>query len=417
MADSLLPQMRILDLTEGGVMLGGRLLGDAGADVIKIEPPGGTDSRIWPYYQNSGDPQQSFFWFTYNANKRGITLDIKQPEGRELLKKLVKKADVIMESFEPGYMKKLGLGYDELRAIKTDIIYTAITPFGQEGPKAHYPASALTVWASGGYLNACGDPDRAPVWISMPQTFLFGGCEGAIGTLMAYYYRLNTGEGQFVDVSMQESAISPNMNILQMWDLNKLDFKRVGSVTYVAGTGVRQPIYFKCKDGYVMILAIGGNEPYVSSSKALVKWMQEENMAPDWLIKLDWWKDYNAYKLKQDLADKVGQAIEAFTMTRTKEELYLIGAYQKQILIAPVANTKDISEDIQLKARNFWVEMYHPELGRDIPYCGPFIQLSETPITYRRRAPLTGEHNKEIYGGELGLKDTELKSLSNKGII
>jgi crotonobetainyl-CoA:carnitine CoA-transferase CaiB-like acyl-CoA transferase len=216
---------------------------------------------------------------------------------------------------------------------------------------------------------------------------------------------------------MQESAISPNMNILQMWDLNKLDFKRVGSVTYVAGTGVRQPIYFKCKDGYVMILAIGGNEPYVSSSKALVKWMQEENMAPDWLIKLDWWKDYNASKLKQDLADKVGQAIEAFTMTRTKEELYLIGAYQKQILIAPVANTKDISEDIQLKARNFWVEMYHPELGRDIPYCGPFIQLSETPITYRRRAPLTGEHNKEIYGGELGLKDTELKSLSNKGII
>jgi crotonobetainyl-CoA:carnitine CoA-transferase CaiB-like acyl-CoA transferase len=420
MTESLLPRMRILDLTEGGCMLGGRLLADTGADVIKIEKPGGSDpciSRIWPYYQDSGNLKQSLFWFTYNANKRGISLDITKKEGQELLKKLVKSADVIMESYEPGYMKKLGLGYDDLCKIKPDIIYTAITPFGQEGPKAHYEASALTVWASGGYLNACGDPDRAPVWISMPQTFLFGGCEGAIGTLMAYYYRMNTGEGQFVDVSMQEAALSPNMNVLQMWDLNKYDFKRVGSVSFVAGTGVKQPIYFKCKDGYVMILAIGGNEPYVSSSKALVKWMEEENMAPDWLLKLDWWKDYNASKLKQDLADKVGVAIEAFTNTKTKEELYLKGAYERAMLIAPVANTKDISEDIQLKARHFWVDLPHPELGRDIPYCGPFIQLSETPIQYQRRAPMIGEHNKEIFGKELGLSDSELKSLNNKGVI
>jgi len=412
--------MRILDLTEGGVMLGGRLLGDAGADVIKIERPGGSDpciSRIWPYYKNSGEPEQSLFWFTYNANKRGITLNIEKEEGREILKQLASKADAVMESYEPGYMKKLGLGYEDLCKIKPDIIYTAITPFGQEGPKAHYEASALTVWASSGYLNACGDPDRAPVWISMPQTFLFGGCEGAIAVLMAYYHRMNTGEGQFIDVSMQEPALSPNMNILQMWDLNKYDFKRVGSVSYVAGTGVKQPIYFKCKDGYVMILAIGGNEPYVSSSKALVTWMAEESMAPEWLIKLDWWNDYNASRLKQELADKVGAAIEVFTMTKTKAELYNNGAYERQILIAPVANTKDISEDIQLKARNFWVEMPHPELDRNIPYCGPFIQLSETPITYRRRAPLIGEHNKEIYGGELGLSDAELQSLKEKGVI
>ena len=412
--------MRILDLTEGGCMLGGRLLADCGADVIKIERPGGSDpciSRIWPYYKESGDPQQSLFWFTYNANKRGITLDITKKEGQELLKKLVKKADIVMESREPGYMKKLGLGYEDLCKIKPDIIYTSITPFGQQGPKADYEASALTVWASGGYLNACGDPDRAPVWISMPQTFLFGGCEGAIGALMAYYYRLNTGEGQFVDVSMQESALSPNMNVLQMWDLNKYDFKRVGSVSFVAGTGVKQPIYFKCKDGYVMILAIGGNNPYVASSQAVVKWMDEEKMAPEWLLKLDWWKDYNASKLKQDLADKVGAAIEAFTKTKTKEELYLKGAYERNILIAPVANTKDISEDIQLKARSFWVEMEHPEFGRKLPYCGPFVKLSETPILYRRRAPMIGEHNKEIYGGELGLKDAELKTMKDKGII
>jgi crotonobetainyl-CoA:carnitine CoA-transferase CaiB-like acyl-CoA transferase len=409
--------MRILDLTAGGCMLGGRLLGDAGADVIKIEPPGGSPSRIWPYYRDSGDPQQSLFWFTYNANKRSITLDFTRPEGQAIFKRLAAKADVILESFEPGYLGRLGLGYDDLCAVRPDIIFTAITPFGQQGPKAHYPASALTVWASGGYLNACGDPDRAPVWISMPQTYLFGGCEGAIGTLAAYFHRLETGEGQLVDVSMQEAAVSPNMNVLQMWDMNGVEFRRVGSASYVPGTGVRQPIYFKCRDGLVMILAIGGNDPYASSSARLVAWMDEEGLAPDWLRKLDWWVDYNASTLKQELADRVGSAIERFTSNHTKDELYRVGAFEKQILIAPVSNARDITEDIQLEARHYWEQLAHPELGRDIPYCGPFIRLSETPITYRRRAPLTGEHNREIYGGELGLTDAELAALGASGII
>ncbi|HSW58418.1 MAG TPA: CoA transferase [Dehalococcoidales bacterium] len=414
---SVLPPIRILDLTEGGCMLGGRLLGDAGADVIKIEPPGGSSSRIWPFYHNIQTPDKSLFWFAYNANKRGVTLDIRREEGRSLFKKLVKTADVVMESSEPGYMKSIGLGYEDLCQVKKDIIVTAITPFGQNGPKAHYAASALTVWASGGYLNACGDPDRAPVWITLPQTFLFGGCEGAIGSLAAYLYRLDTGEGQFIDVSMQEAAVSPNMNVLQMWDLNKLEFKRVGSASYVAGTGVKQHIYFKCKDGYVMILAIGGNDPYATSSEKLVQWMDKSGMAPDWLKKLNWWTDFNASTLNQATADRVGEVIEKFTLTMNKNDLYQIGAFEYKILIAPVSSAKDITEDIQLKARRYWMSIYHPELGEDIPYSGPFIRLSETPIQYRRRAPLPGENNQEIYGQELGLSQQELDDLKLKNII
>ncbi len=416
-ANNILPPIRILDLTEGGCMLGGRLLGDAGADVIKNEPPGGSTSRIWPYYHDTHNPDKSLFWFCYNANKRGITLDIQKPEGQDLFKRMVRKADVILESYEPGYMNSLNIGYADLCKVKKDIIFTSITPFGQNGPKAHYAASALTVWASGAYLNACGDPDRAPVWISLPQTYLFGGAEGAIGSLAAYLYRLDTGEGQMVDVSMQEAAISPNMNVLQMWDVNHLEFRRVGSASYVAGTGVRQPIYFKCKDGYVMILAIGGNDPYASSSERLVKWMDLEGFAPDWIKKLNWWSDYNASTLKQDLADRVGQVIEKFTLTKTKDELYQKGAFEYKILIAPVSSAKDISEDIQLKARHYWAHLFHPELKEDIPYCGPFISLSENPITYRQRAPSVGEHNEEIYIGELGLKEAELKALQAKGVI
>jgi benzylsuccinate CoA-transferase BbsE subunit len=314
-------------------------------------------------------------------------------------------------------MDNLGIGYEDICKVKPDIIYCAITPFGQKGPKSGYPADELTVWASGGYLNACGEPDQPPVWISVPQTYLFGGCEGAIGSLMAYYDRLTSGEGQFVDVSMQESVVSPNMNTLPMWDSNGIDFKRVGSAIYVASTGVKQQIYFKCLDGYVMISAIGGNEPYLTSSSALVRWMDREGAAPDWLKKINWATDFNASTLTQETADRVGSIIEKFTSTRTKEELYNKGAFEYGILIAPVSTTKDISEDLQLKARHSWIDFPHPELGRDIPYSSPFIRLSETPVTLRRRAPLTGEHNREIYCGELKITDERLTRLCNMDVI
>ena len=415
--ESALPPIRVLDLTEGGCMLGGKLFADVGGDVIKIEPPGGSTSRIQPYYKNIQDPEKSLFWFTYNTNKRGITLNLQKPEGQEIFKKLAKTADIILESAGLGYMDGLKLGYSNICKIKPDIIYASITPFGQTGPKSNYRASDLTAVASSGFLNACGDPDRAPVWIGVPQASQYAGAEAAIGTMIAYWYRLNTGEGQFVDVSMQEANMSANMNTLQMWDVNKVEFNRVGAVSYVAATGVRQPIYFRCKDGFVMILALGGNPPYIPSSENLVKWMDEENMAPDWLKKLNWRVDYNAAVLQQDLADKVGQAIEAFTLTKTKGQLYNEGAFLRQILVATVSNTKDISEDIQLKARNLWTNIAHPELGSNLPYCGQFVPMSETPIEFKRRAPLIGEHNQEIYVNELGLTEDNLIAIKDRGII
>jgi len=417
---SALPPIRVLDLTEGGCLLGGKMFADAGADVIKIEPPGGSSSRIAPYYKNKVDPNESLFWLAYNTNKRGITLNLQKPEGREIFKRLAKNTDIILESFGVGYLDNLKLGYPDISKIKPDIIYTSITPFGQKGPKANYKASDLTIWASGGFLNDCGDPDRAPVWIGFgPQASFFGGAEGAIGAMTAYWYHTKTGEGQFVDVSMQEATMSSNMNVLQMWDVNQVEFRRVGAVSFVAATKVKQPIYFRCQDGLVMILALGGNDPYASSSEHLVQWMKDEGKCPEWLAKLDWWKDYNAAVLKQDLADKVGQAIEAFTLTKTKAELYETGAFgkYKQMLVAPVSSTKDISEDVQLKGRNFWIRIPHPELKDSLPYCGPYIRLSQTPIEMKSRAPLIGEHNREIYSKELNLTETDLNSMKDKGII
>jgi len=166
---------RILDLTEGGCMVGARMLGDLGADVIKIEPAGGSPSRIAPFYKDIPHPGKSLFWFAYNMNKRGITLDISKVDGQEIFKRLVRSTDIVMESFEPGYMNQLGLGYADLSKIKPDLVVTSIIPFGQSGPKAQYKGSDLTAWASGGYLYICGDPDRALTWVSFPQASLLAG--------------------------------------------------------------------------------------------------------------------------------------------------------------------------------------------------------------------------------------------------
>jgi benzylsuccinate CoA-transferase BbsE subunit len=414
---SVLPPYRVLDLTDGGCMLGSKLLADLGADVIRIEPPGGSPSRTAPYYKNIVDPEKSLFWFAYAVNQRGITLNIDKSGGQNLFRKLAKTADIIIESFPPGYLNNLRLGYAELCEIKPDIIMSSITPFGQSGPKVQYKSTDLTAWASGGFLYACGNPDRAPVWISFPQAGFFGGAEAAIGCLTAMWHRLNGGEGQHVDVSLQEGAISPTMQVLQMWDVAKVEFRRTGGGMYVASTGVNQPIYFKCQDGYVMVLLQGGNEPFISSSSRLVKWMAEEGLAPEWLQKLDWVVDYNATTMGQEIADRTGAAVEKFTLTKTKTEMYIEGSINRGILIAPVNSTQDISEDLQLQARVFWTKVDHPELKATLNYCGPFVKMSETPIKYRRRAPLIGEHNPEIYISEMGLTAGELTELHNEGIV
>jgi benzylsuccinate CoA-transferase BbsE subunit len=334
-----------------------------------------------------------------------------------LFKALVKTADIIIESFEVGFMDGLGLGYADLNKVKPDIIMVSITPFGQNGPKSKYHGCDLTTWASSGFLYICGDPQRPPNWISFPQALLFGGAEAAAGAMCALWHRQVTGEGQYVDVSLQECFLSPHFNVLQMWDVNKVNSKRLAGNAYIPATGVMQKTYYQCRDGYVMILVQGGAEPQVSSTKRLVEWMDEEGMAEDWLKKVDWVNDYNAAALRQDFARKVEAEVEKFTRTKTKMELYEEGGINRRILLAPVSSARDICENKQLQSREYWVGLEHPELGETLTYCGPFLRISETPLKYRRRAPLIGEHNEEIYLGELGLSTEYLRSLEQDGVI
>jgi len=405
------------DLTEGGCLVGPKILGDLGADVIKIEKPGGSPSRIGPYYKDVADPEKSLFWFAYNVNKRGITLDIDTADGQEIFKQLVRTADVVMESFEPGYMDCLGLGYADLSRINPRIIMTSITLFGQTGPKAHYKGRDMIGWAGGGYLYVCGEPDKSPVWVSFPQALLLGGAEAASGTMTALFNRETGGEGQQVDVSIQECMIWPTMNATIMWDVTKADLVRPGWAFRVPGRGLRMRQGVRCKDGYVVIHLVGGaTQAHIVTMSGLVKWMDEEGVAPEWLKKIDWVIDYDASKLTQEQIDRVENAIESFVMTKTKMEFY-DGAVKRHLLAAPASSGKDIWENPQLRARDYWQELEHPELGSKVSYCGPFFKMSETPIHYRMRAPLIGEHNEQVYVQELGFSKEKLFLLRQAGII
>ena len=414
--ESALGCYRVLDLTQGGCLLCGRLLADLGADVIKIERPRGDPSRnIGPFYKDILHPEKSLYWFAYNTNKRSITLDIETCDGQQVFKRLAQSADFVIESFLPGYLDSLGLGYSALSEVNPRIIMTSITPFGQSGPYAHYKASDITLWAMGGFMYLAGDPDRPPVWISIPQAYLNAAAEGAAASMIAHWHREQTGEGQHVDVSVQERVIQLFIHMTPYWAYNQFIVRRVG-YGWTTPNASHQMGY-ECQDGHVTYQIWGGGDASaVGSTKAMIAWMDEEGAAPDWLKGIDWVRDYDAMTLTQDLVDRVEGTVAEFIKTRTKRELYE-QAVKRRIMLAPVSTAKDLLENEQLAAREFWTSLEHPELDDAITYCGPFVKMSETPCKLERRAPLIGEHNEEIYQQELGFSAEQLATLKQARVI
>lgn len=413
-----LSHCRILDLTEGPLSLCGKLLADLGADVIKIERPGGDASRhTGPFFRDEPHPEKSLFWWAYNVNKRGITLNIETAAGRELFARLAASADIVIESLAPGQLESLGLGHAALAARNPRLILTSISPFGQDGPKAHHPWSDLTAWASCGAAYITGDRDRSPLCMGfIPQLQAQAASEAMTATLIAHYEREISGEGQHIDFSIQESGIGILQATVEMWDLARHEYMRSGG-TWVATSGAARRLAFPCKDGFAILLQGGGGSiRMVQASQSLVKWMDEDSMAPDWLKDFDWVNDYNADNVRQETVDRVEACIAPFLLTKTKQEIYREG-WNRGIMIAPVNTMEDIAKDEQLAARQFWQPIEHPELGATVTYCGPFAKMSETPLSCRRRPPLVGEHNAEIYGGELELAADTLAALAATGAI
>jgi crotonobetainyl-CoA:carnitine CoA-transferase CaiB-like acyl-CoA transferase len=381
-----------LDLTgEAGVFCG-KLLADLGADIIKVERPGGDAARsIGPHYGDVPHPEKSLFWSAFNTNKRSITLDIETPEGREELKSLVETADFFIESFSPGYLDGLGLGFETLSEINPKLIFTSITPFGQTGPHRDFKASDLVLWAMGGAMNPCGYSDRAPLRPSVPQAYLHGGLHAAVGTALALYNRHLTSRGQRVDVSIQEAVMLLGMIAPMWWFYNRLRGRRRGNRMGFSPL-IAPLIVWPCRNGEVMFNIWGGVLGRLVAR--LVEWMAEEGRAGH--LKDIEWDKLDMLRLSQEELAVIEKVFAAFFLEHTKEEL-AEQAFKRRFPLGPVNTVEDLAKDEQLRARDFWVELEHSALGRRLVYPGGPFKFSETPCTApSAAAPRIGEHNSEI---------------------
>src|SRR5512136_9515 len=240
---------RVLDLADEKGLLCGKVLGDLGADVINIEPPGGNPARrIGPFYHDEPHSEKSLYWFAYGANRRGVTLDLQTADGRDIFRSLARTADIIVETFPPGHLGRLGLDYAELEKVKPGMILVSITPFGQTGPYRDFKTADIVGWAMGGYMCSIGDGDRAPVRIGHhSQVYLHAGGQAAQAVLLALWGREVTGRGQYIDVSIRDSvARCTPERVTEAWDFRKVIVKRGG-----LGAALRVKRMWPCKDGYV----------------------------------------------------------------------------------------------------------------------------------------------------------------------
>jgi crotonobetainyl-CoA:carnitine CoA-transferase CaiB-like acyl-CoA transferase len=407
---------RVLDLTDELAFLCGKILGDLGADVIKVERPGGDPARhIGPFYDGRPDPQKSLYWFAFNNNKRGVTLDIESGKGRDLFRRLVERADFIFESFIPGYLENLGLGYKALKTINPRIVFTSITPFGQSGPYSRFKASDIEIMAMSGCMSLTGDPGRPPLRVTFPQSYQWTGSHALIGTLAAHLRRRHSGSGEHVDASAQACLLWAFSHAHTFWDLNRHLEKRAGSfMTGRSITGAKMRVFWPCKDGYLNFIIYGG-EAGRRTNQALVQWMESKGMAPDFLKQKDW-STFNIAEVTQEEIDRMEEPIGRFFEGITKKEFFR-EVIKREMLGYPVATVEEIFADPQLESRGFWQSLDHSELGISIVYPGPFARFSESPCEVRRRAPLIGEHNEEIYCEELGLSKDELDKLAREGVV
>ncbi len=413
----MLSPYRVLDLTTERGLLCGQLLGDMGADVIKVEPPGGSPARgLGPFLNDQPHPDRSLYWWAYNRNKRSITLDIDRPEGRELLKRLVAGSDFLLESFNPGEMAARGLGYNDLAALNPKLVYVSITAFGRDGPKASYADADLIIMAAGGPLVLTGDEDRPPVRVSVPQAYLHASADAAVGALVAHHESVRSGRGQHVDVAAEQSVAMATQSYVLAAPLGSVEARRMAGGVKFGPLDI--PLVWPARDGYIALTFLFGSALGVFTRK-LMHYLCERGFCDEATRDKDWIAfGERLFSGAEPLSEfeRVKRIVSEFTSSHTKAELLDL-AVERGFLMTPITTVEEVVKSPQLEAREYFRPLEHPELGRSFLYPGPFAKFSATPLRYRRRPPTVGEHNREIYCGELGLSDADLKNLSERGIV
>jgi crotonobetainyl-CoA:carnitine CoA-transferase CaiB-like acyl-CoA transferase len=413
----MLSPYRVLDLSNERGALCGQILGDLGADVIKVEPPGGSRERQFgPFLHDTPHPDRSLSFWAYNRNKRSLTIDVESAKGREIFCQLLRRADFLIESEHPGTMAARGLDYPALQPLNPAMIYISITPFGQDGPKAHHAATDLTIMAAGGPLMLYGDDDRAPTRLSLPQAWLHASADAAVGGMIALHERARSGLGQHIDASAQQSvALATQFGILAA-ALDAPPFARIaGGIKYGP---LRVPLVWRVRDGYVALAVLFGQGLGPFTIK-LMRYIYDEGGC-DAALRDEDWIGFGDKLLSgaEPVArfDHLNAVIREFIAGRTKAELFE-AALKHGLLLAPVTTIDEVVASPQFAAREYWRTVEHPELAASFCHPGPFARFGATPISYRRRPPTVGEHNHEILVSEAGLSEDEFAKLKRQGIV
>ncbi len=410
---------RVLDFTGEIGHYCGKMLGDMGADVIKIEPPHGDSVRyLGPYYKDQRDPNKSLRWFSMNTSKRGVTLDLSKPQSRHIIEKLLPTAQVILASWTRKEAESLGLDEASIRKRFPNLIYTSITGYGLDGPYANYRWADVTGMALGGLMYLMGDPDRPPIVFRAPQAYFHASTQGALGTAIALFHRTRTGKGQLVDVSMQE-AVTYNLNgpgtIVSWWTVEKSNIAREGgSLNF---RFIKWRVMLPCKDGFTANTGVLGWDKF----PVLRDLMAKEGVAgdlldPKWESATSFPPGPGQWQCNQEQLDHVYDIFTEWQMLHTKQEILEL-AVEHALPVFPVNASDDLLQSRQLEARDYWIDVPHPELGTTIRYPGGHCKLSGTPMRILRRAPLLGEHNDELYRGELRLSEADLHGLKAAKVI
>jgi formyl-CoA transferase len=386
--------VRVLDFTQ--VMAGpfcSMLLGDLGADVVKVEPPGGDTTRRMGTRQGM---ESTGFW-AVNRNKRGIVLNLKDRRGQEVVRSLVTRTDILVENYRPGVLDAFGLGYQDLRSVNPRLIYASISGFGSTGPYAHKGGFDLVAQGMSGIMSITGEVGMPPVKCGIPVTDLGAGLFALQAILAAYIYRLQSGEGQYIDTSLFEAGVA-----LSVWESTQ--YFSTGEIPEPMGSAHRMSAPYqaiRCADGYLTLGA--------ANQRTWERFAHAVGL-PALIDRPEYADDRRRVQNHRQLAEE----IEVVTVTRPRAH-WLQVLEEVGVPCGPILNYAEVFADPQAQARGMAQEMDHPVGGR-IRVLGPAAKLSETPARLSRPAPLYGEHSAEILR-EAGYADAEIRQLAEAGVV
>jgi formyl-CoA transferase len=385
--------IRVLDVTQ--VMAGpfcAMQLCDMGADVIKVEPPGGDSTRRMAGASGTDSPGFN----AVNRGKRGIVLDLKAPAGQAAFRRLVERADIVIENYRPGVMRTFGLDYASLSEKHPSLIYASISGYGQTGPNASKGGFDLIAQGVSGLMSVTGEPGRAPAKVGVPLTDLGAALFALSAILAALHYRHRSGRGQYIDTSLLEAGVA-----LSVWE--SAQYFAEGVTPEPMGSAHRMFAPYqaiRCADGYITLGA---------ANDRLFRWTCELLGHPEWVTHPDFANDTLRVRNRAALAER----IEAITEQQSRE--YWLSQFDAAgIPCGPINSYAEAFADPQVHARGMVVEVEHPTLGR-LRTLGAPVKMSETPPAVRGRAPLLGEHTREVLL-EVGYSEQEISTIGLPGV-